>query len=177
MTNLRQIEKNTEYSIIMPDGKLQKFAYYGEKNGRLILLNTRYGTLTTMSASYFLKLIRKFRCKTRPYKVEYVEDFEQESVEVKKPTQIETPAKKPVTAPKKDDTDGKLEIIERWSMRLKTLPLDVEEKLQKDLKIHPRELARDLDLFNENKLPGPLKTLERFSRVKELLKGTPWDVN
>lgn len=173
----KKIEENTEYSIRMPDGKVQKFAYYGEKeNGRLILLNTRYGTLTSMGAAYFLKLISgKYPCTKRPYNVEYPEGYE-------KPKEL-TPSEKykQYLDKKEKERDKEREELDiellKWATRLKTLPDREAEILGKELKIAPHILGENLEKWANGIYEGPQAQIsELYNKVQTLLKGTPWDV-
>ena len=177
----KKIEENTEYSIRMPDGKIQKFAYYGEKeNGRLILLNTRFGTLTSMNAAYFMKLISgKYPCVKRPYNVEYPEGYEQ----VKAPSVGEITAKKienykaRIEQEGKEYADKETKEMLKWATRLKTLPDHEEEILEKELKIAPYTLGENLEQFANNEYKDSMVQLfDAYSKVKGLLKGTAWDV-
>ena len=86
-----EIKKNTEYAVFI-NGKLQKFAFYDlEENGRLRLLNTKHGTLTSMNASFFIKRIssKKYLAGTRPYDVEYPEGYQSKSPSLPKQMVIE----------------------------------------------------------------------------------------
>lgn len=173
----KKIEENTEYSIRMPDGKVQKFAYYGEKeNGRLILLNTKYGTLTSMGASYFLKLISgKYPCTKRPYNVEYPEGYER----VKEQPSVMSAPKQTVNVglSKEETADKETKEMLKWATRLKTLPMDIEEILEKDLKIAPRTLGENLEKWVSGEYEGSnLEILEAYEKARKLMKGTAWDV-
>lgn len=177
----KKIEENTEYSIRMPDGKIQKFAYYGEKeNGRLILLNTRFGTLTSMNAAYFMKLISgKYPCTKRPYNVEYPEGYEQ----VKAPSESEIMAKQienyEARAEKKEKeiVDKETKEVLKWAARLKTLPNREEEILEKELKIAPHTLGENLEQFLSDEYKGSVvQMFDAYEKVKGLLTGTAWDV-
>lgn len=167
-----RIEENTEYSIRMPDGQVQKFAYYGEKpNGRLILLNTRYGTLTSMGASYFRKLISgKYPCSTRPYLVERPE-------EEYKPTPIVTDQNTTSEHKVSKEEDIETKKILKWAQRLKTLDAREEELLEKEIKVKPYLLGEWLVEWTENRFQGSIsEMLGAFEKIKKLLKGTRWDV-
>ena len=174
----KKIEENTEYSIRMPDGKVQKFAYYGEKdNGRLILLNTRYGTLTSMGAAYFLKLISgRYPCTKRPYKVEYPEDYEAPKATVamtKEPKQLIINDESKI----KVDEDKETKEMLKWATRLKTLPARESEILEKELKIAPYTLGENLEMWvKKGIISSPLQTIAVYEKAKNLLKGTAWDV-
>ena len=174
----KKIEKNTEYAIRMPDGKVQKFAYYSEKeNGRLILLNTKYGTLTSMGASYFLKLISgKYPCSKRPYNVEYPEDYEKtETSSTNKPNFIQVPK---VGCKKEEENNCNKEML-KWAKRLKTLPARESEIVERELHIAPDTLGENLEKWvtqGINFEGSPLQTIEAYEKVKKLLKGTEWDI-
>lgn len=176
----KKIEENTEYSIRMPDGKVQKFAYYGEKeNGRLILLNTKYGTLTSMGAAYFMKLISgKYPCTKRPYNVEYPE-----GEPPKAPSAGEIVAKNidrylERKEKEREEERKKFDIeLLKWVQRLKTLPDRESEILQKELKIMPKTLGENLEKWANNTYEGSnFEISEIYEKVKKLLKGTKWDV-
>ncbi|MDY6367879.1 MAG: hypothetical protein SPL13_05150, partial [Clostridia bacterium] len=154
----------------------------GEKtNGRLILMNTRFGTLTTMSALYFAKLIKKYPTKTRPYNVEGI--FEDEPSAILPPEE-----KKVVVDPiaitlakdeekRKQEAEKSAALTVKWAFRLRTLPCDVEQKLREQIKIEPKILSENLEKFVAGDYKGsPLELLEKFGAVKELLKGTEWYV-
>lgn len=180
MTNI--IEKNTEYSIKMPDGKIQKFAYYGEKeNGRLILMNTRYGTLTSMSALYFAKLIKKYPCKTRPYNVEGI--FEEEAtapMKMPKETVVVDTLQASLNKTeekRKIQEERQRKLYLKWAFRLKSLPIDVEIKLRDSVKIEPRILGENIEKWVSGNYNGSiLELLAKFGEVKNLLQGTEWFV-
>ena len=182
-----KVLRDTEYTVLT-NGKWQKFAYYGMKdNGRLILLNTRYGTLTPMSASYFLKLISgKYPCSKRPFKVEYPEDINGETTQQEKPVKrsegpylqkidseyLKREKEKKIKEKEKSDAETK-----KWAFRLKTLPLDVEEKLTKSVGIAPRELAEGLEKWIEGTYQGSVARLMGYLfNIQNLLKGTEWYV-
>lgn len=178
---MKKIERNTEYTIIMPNGKTQKFAYYGEKaNGRLILLNTLYGTLTSMNAVYFLKLIgRNRRVSTRPYNVEYPEGYEQ----VKAPSEFintakkieECNARKEQERAKENDKYNKETL--KWAARLRTLPDREAEILEKELKIAPHTLGDNLEKWILGTYEGSnAQIAEAYEKATTLLKGTAWGV-
>lgn len=173
---IEKIERNTEYTIML-HGKWEKFAFYSLKdNGRLCLLNTRYGTLTSMNASYFLKLISgKYPCSKRPYKVEYPEDVLIHDSD----NTMSQPAI--VHEKNKDENlvseDRSTIELKKWAFRLKTLPLDVEETLEKDMGVAPKELGEKLEKWVKNEYQGSvLELIGQYNRVKELLKGTEWYV-
>lgn len=174
----KKIEENTEYSIRMPDGKVQKFAYYGEKeNGRLILLNTKYGTLTSMGVAYFMKLISgKYPCTKRPYNVEYPEGYEVPKATVamtKEPKQLIINDESKI----KVDEDKETKEMLKWATRLKTLPARESEILEKELKIAPQTLGEDMEKWvHGDKSVSPLQILTAYEKAKKLLKGTAWDV-
>lgn len=177
----KKIEENTEYSIRMPDGKVQKFAYYGEKeNGRLILLNTRFGTLTSMNAAYFMKLISgKYPCVKRPYNVEYPEGYEQ----VKTSQEGGDVAKKIENYNARIEKEGheyadrEIKEMLKWAARLKTLPEREEEVIKKELKIAPHTLGENLEQFVSDEYKGSMvQMFDAYEKVKGLLKGTAWDV-
>ena len=172
---IEKIEKNTEYTILL-HGKWEKFAFYSVKeNGRLCLLNTKYGTLTSMNASYFLKLISgKFPFATRPYKVEYPEDV-QDRQEITQKQSIDIYEKHRVAERAAEEKAEKE--LKQWIIRLKSLPLNVEETLEKDLKVAPRTIAENLDKWNKKQYSGSvIELMGEFNRVKGLLKGTEWFV-
>ena len=177
----KKIEENTEYSIRMPDGKVQKFAYYGEKeNGRPILLNTKYGTLTSMGAAYFMKLISgKYPCTKRPYNVEYPEDYKVR----KAPSAGEILNKgveryeERLKQQDKETVDKETAEMLRWATQLKTLPERESEILERELKIAPQKLGEDLEMWSKDGvIVSPLQTLTAYEQAKKLLKGTEWGV-
>lgn len=181
MNGKKKIEENVEYSIRMPDGKVQKFAYYGEKeNGRLILLNTRYGTLTSMGAAYFMKLISgKYPCTKRPYNVEYPEGYEQ----VKAPSEGGNAAKKIEDYNARKEQERAEEIdkynkeILKYAARLRTLPDREAEILEKELKIAPHTMGDNLEKWVLGTYEGSnVQIVEVYEKMKTLLKGTAWDV-
>lgn len=176
-----KIEKNTEYAVLI-NGKLQKFAFYDLKeNGRLRLLNTKYGTLTSMNASFFIKRIssKKYLVDTRPYAVEYPDGYEQ----VKAPPVGESTVKNidNYSARKEkertEENDKYNKEILKWALRLKTLPEHEEEILEKELRIAPHALGENLEKWINGTYEGSnVQIAEVYEKVKRLLKGTVWDV-
>ena len=173
---IEKIEKNTEYTVFT-QGKWSKFAFYGVKeNGRLILLNTKYGTLTTMNASFFLKLIdNKHPHSSRPYKVEYPEDVSAPGKCSEKPVQAPVDSVIERNNAKEEEYD---EQTKKWAFRLKTLPPDVSEKLEKEIGLAPLELGQRIEKWIEGKFEGRpyADILEPLHRAQGLLKYTEWYV-
>lgn len=183
-----KIKKDTEYTIML-NGRWQKFAFISVlENGRLCLLNTRYGTLTKMSASYFIEHIntKKYKVYTRPYNVEYPGDINGETTQQEKPVKrsegpylqkidseyLKREKEKKIKEKEKSDAETK-----KWAFRLKTLPLDVEEKLTKSVGIAPRELAEGLEKWIEGTYQGSVARLMGYLfNIQDLLKGTEWYV-
>lgn len=176
-----KIEKNTEYTVLM-NGKVQKFVFYGLKeNGRLCLLNTKYGVFTFMSAAYFIKHITTkahLICK-KPYEVEYPEDYEQINASSKGENaakKIEEYNARREKARAEENDKYKNEAL-KWATRLKTLPEREEEILEKELKTAPHTLGENLEKWINGTYKGSnVQIAEAYEKVKTLLKGTAWDV-
>lgn len=177
----KKIKENIEYTVLM-NGKVQKFAFYALKeNGRLCLLNTKYGTFTFMGAAYFIKHIttKKHLICEKPYSVEYPEGYEQ----VKASPEGETAAKKiaDYNARKEkeraEERDKYNKEALKWAARLKTLPEREEEILEKELKIAPHTLGENLEKWIADTYDGSnIEIADAYEKVKGLLKGTAWDV-
>ena len=67
--------------------------------------------------------------------------------------------------------------MNRWGLRLKTLPPDINETLEKELQVSPRVLGENLEKWGRNEYKGSvLELYGKYNRVRELLKGTEWYV-
>ncbi len=57
-------KENTEYTILMPNGKLYSYLFMGVNDqGRLLFLNTKKNYITNYSAGWFAKLKRQNRVR------------------------------------------------------------------------------------------------------------------
>lgn len=155
-------EKNVRYSFRMPNGKWHSFAYYGtSESGRLLFINTTYGTMTSMTPARFSFLFSQCPKTVSPYVMDNV--FPESPADPVSEQAKPDPAEDRKRA--KVEQDFKLLIH-----KLRTMPIDVEDTIRQSLHIEVKDLAEDLEKRNNFNMT----TADCYNRLQRLLNGTPY---
>ena len=166
MKKLIAPEPNTRYSFRMPNGIWHSFVFFGTaENGRLLFINTTYGTKTSMTPARFSFMFSKF-----PKTVsEYVLENRYPTTAAQRQAEEQKRAEKL----RKEEERRKAEEDEKFKKlisRLKTLPIDVEYTVNHALNLNVQEIAQKLESGNNFNI----KTIEAVMEIEKLLHHTPY---
>lgn len=161
---LKKPEKGFKYSFMLKNGNWHHFAFYGETpTGRLQFINTTYGNVTEMSAARFSYMMTMLPKKIEPYILE--EHFPTTAEERRKQEAERLAALQREKEIREREENKKFQKI---IFKLKTLPIDVEYTINKELKIDIREFASGLN----HKFA--LSEAETLGKISHLLEKTPY---
>ena len=166
MKKLTAPEPNIRYSFRMPNKTWHSFVFYGTaENGRLLFINTTFGTITSMTPARFSFMFAKYPKTVSEYILEnhYPTTKAERQAEEQKRAEMQ----------RKEEERQKTEEQEKFNkmiFRLKTLPIDVEYSVNHSLNLNVKKLAQEFE--NENNFNT--KTCEEYIRVAKLLAGTPY---
>ena len=166
MKKLIAPESNIRYSFRMPNGTWHSFVFYGiSENGRLLFINTTYGTKTSMTPKRFSFMFEKYPKTVSDYILENHYPTTKAEKQAEEVARIERERKE-----KERQEAEQQENFKKAIFKLKTLPINVEYSVNHSLNINVKELAQELeseDNFNT-------QTCETYLRVVDLLAKTPY---
>lgn len=166
MKKLTAPEPNIRYSFRMPNGNRHSFVYYGKnEKGRLLFINTTYGTLTSMTPARFSFMFAKFPKELSPYILEEHYPATKAQVQSKESERLERQRQE--DAQRKAESDKQFQTL---IYKLKTLPIDVEYTVNKELGINVHQIASEI----ESEQNFNLYTADIVLKLVNLLKGTPY---
>lgn len=166
MKKLTAPEPNTRYSFRMPNGNWHSFVFFGTAdNGRLLFINTTYGTKTSMTPARFSFMFAKFPKTVSPYILEnhYPTAAAQKQAEDMKRAEEQTRQEE---EKRKNDEEKFRKLI----FCLKTLPIDVEYTVNQSLNLNVRKIAEDLERENN----FDMYTATAVSQIEKILSRTPY---
>ena len=154
-------ELNIKYSFRLPNGQWHHFAFTGEKtsNGRLVFINTTYGSQTTMTPARFSYLLTKAPHRLSEY-VLNLDDVVNTLATIKESAAEETLKQQTEEAEKNEKKFGQI------IFKLKTLPIEIEYTIEKECGI------RLLEFCNDIKTHFGLAEAETLNKISGLLQNT-----
>lgn len=162
----KEPEQNVKYLIQFPDGRWHGFVYRGTTDtGRLIFINTMYGTETSMTPERFSYISTMYPHTTSPYVLDEHYPLAAESIRAEKERREEQKRAEERALQEKADKQFKQAVF-----RLKTLPIDVEDTIAKAVGINPRAFAVQIE-----KEFG-IQEADTFRRISALLERTPYSL-
>ena len=147
----------------MPNGTWHSFVYLETaENGRLVFINTTYGTKTSMTPARFSFMFAKFPKTESPYVLE--DHYPTPAIQEQETKRIDDQRRAEEDKAKSDAAFSDL------LKTLKTLPLDVECTVNRKLGINVRNIAAEIESANNFNL----YTADIVIKIADILKQTPY---